>query len=187
MKPTGLMLAALALVLAAPGVCRAQTARSFEQLQLLVKPGDKVDVTDSSGLTLKGRVQSLSTSSLRLMLEGSERDFSQNQVLEIRQRRKDSLKNGALIGLGFGAGFGAIGAALTCGSEGCDEFGGTAGFFAAAMGVYGGLGAALGVGIDALIPSKQTVFRNQGGGATRLHIQPFVDRSKRGVRLAFSF
>src|SRR5262245_53769793 len=50
--------------------CSAQLVSSFEQLQLLVKPGDNIYVTDSLGKTTKGRIAELSPSSLGLVVKG---------------------------------------------------------------------------------------------------------------------
>src|SRR5690349_5344279 len=92
----------------------AQQAGSFEQLQLLVKPGDTVSVTDLKGTLNTGRITELSTSVLRLQVDGAIRDLSQNDVLEIKQRRTDSLANGAKIGALVGTGAGILGAIGLC-------------------------------------------------------------------------
>jgi hypothetical protein len=44
----------------------AQQATSFDQLQLLVKPGDNIYVTDTAGNTTKGRISELSASTIGL-------------------------------------------------------------------------------------------------------------------------
>jgi hypothetical protein len=160
--------------------CSAQQASSFEQLQVLVKPGDNVYVTDFAGKTLKGRIAALSPSSLGLIVDGVRRDWLQNDVREIRQWRGDSLVNGAIIGAAAGAGIGII-PAIYCQGE-CNEA------VALTALLCGGLGAGVGVGIDALIPAKQSVFRNKTlSSLERLHIRPILSRSTKGVQIAFSF
>src|SRR5262245_33372220 len=77
------------------GECAAQQASSFDVLQVLVKPGDNVYVTDLAGQTTKGRIADLSSSSLGLIVKGVRTDWKQADVLQIRQWRSDSLKNGA--------------------------------------------------------------------------------------------
>jgi hypothetical protein len=175
-----LMLAALIL---SPKPAAAQEARSFEQLQVLVKPGDRIFVTDKAGNETEGRVEGLSRSALSLRTKTSTKDWTESDVSRIRQWRHDSLKNGAIIGTGVGLGLGIAGALIFCG-----EFGDCGGEAAAAIAVYGGIGAGIGVGIDALIPSKRTVFT--GGPQTalgRFKVKPIVSSSRKGVAVAFSF
>jgi hypothetical protein len=166
-----------------PQPAAAQQARSFEQLQLLVKPGDRIFVTDATGNVTVGRVAGLSKSALSLTSKTSTRDWSESEVFDIRQWRRDSLKNGALIGTGVGLGLGIIGASFYCAEFRCGrgEGVGIAAF-------YAGIGAGAGVGIDALIPAKQTVYI--GGTrptASRLNLKPIVSKSRTGVAMAFSF
>jgi len=161
--------------------CSAQLVSSFEQLQVLVKPGDNIYVTDAAGDTTKGRIAELSPSSLSLVVNGKRRDLAQTDVREIRQWRSDSLKNGALIGAGVGGGLAAIAiAAIDCYGCGAEAVG--------AIAYSAGIGAAIGVGLDALIPSKQMIFFNQSkGSAGKFQIKPILNRSNKGVKVAFSF
>src|SRR5688500_18411606 len=120
-------------------------AGSFEQLQLLVRPGDKVTVTDASGHEATGRIVDLSTSMLVLSAGGTRRELSEPDVRDIQQRRSDSLANGAIWGLAVGS---AIAAGLVAAFwEGSDDAAPAIGFIA----MYGGIGAGIGVGVDALI------------------------------------
>jgi hypothetical protein len=164
--------------------CSAQTATSFDQLQLLVKPGDSVYVTDFSGNTVKGRISQLTTTSFGLTVKGQRRDLLQTDVWQIQQWRNDSLKNGALIGLGVGAGLGtALGIA-------CYAEGGSCGAATAVMILYGaGLGAGIGVGLDALIPAKQTIYQNYASNRTsgKFRVAPILNRKDKGIKVAFSF
>lgn len=164
----------------------AQEARSFEQLQLLVKPGDRIYVTDSMGNVTEGRIAGLSRSSLRLMTKISTRDLSESDVFKIRQWRHDSLKNGALIGAGVGFGLGLAGVISDCRSSGL--FSDCGGEVVGIVALFTGVGAAIGVGIDALIPSKETIYI--GGTRTslsRIKVKPILDHSRKGVAVAFSF
>jgi hypothetical protein len=165
--------------------CSAQTATSFEQLQLLVKPGDSVYVTDSSGNTVKGRISQLSSTSFGLTVNGQRRDLLQTDVWQIRQWRNDSLKNGALIGLGVGAGLGTVGA-IGCWSAEGESCGAAA---VGLIGLAGGIGAAIGVGLDALIPAKQTIYQNYTSNRTSgtFRVAPIVNRKDKGIKVAFSF
>ena len=53
----------------------------------------------------------------------SRRDLPEGEVHTIRQRRGDSLANGALWGFGVGAGFGLVGGVLAAGDEYSDVSG----------------------------------------------------------------
>jgi hypothetical protein len=177
-----MILTGLLMVLFISMECSAQQATSFDQLPLLVKPGDTVYVTDFSGNTVKGRISQLSRTSLGLTINGQRRDLLQTDVSQIRQWRNDSLKNGALIGLGVGAGLGtALGIA-------CYAEGGNCGSATAVLILYGaGVGAGIGVGLDALIPAKQTIYQNQNRTSRKFHIGPVLNRKDKGVKVAFSF
>ena len=161
-----------------------QEAQSFEQLKLLVKPGDKIYVTDSSGIITKGKIGGLTTSTLTLLSDKKTLDLAEKDVSRIRQWRHDSLKNGTLIGMGVGLGLGLAGTIVFCHDGWADCDGGEA---VAVVAIYGGLGAAIGVGIDALIPSKQTVYIGGRAASNRIKIRPVLDRSRRGAAVAFSF
>ena len=184
MKPNGatLFLVGFAMLVISME-CSAQTADSFEQLQVLVKPGDNVYVTDSTGQTTKGRISQLSATSLGLTVNGARRDLVQNDVYEIRQWKHDSLANGAIIGGSIAGLLSAIAAVAAC-SEGCRGQGGDVALFILA---FTGMGAGIGTGIDALVPSKQTIFKNPGRSSGKLQIRPIINRSNKGVRVAFSF
>ena len=136
---------------------RTGVAGSFEQLQVLVNPGSTVTLTDAAGSQVSGRVDSLTRSVLSLELNGARRDFNEADVMTIRQRRGDSLANGAWWGFGAGA----VIAALAIGS--CVEcFLDEPGWMVAAASLYGAMGAGFGVGVDALIRREQTIYRRPG-------------------------
>jgi len=162
----------------------AQTpwAQSLEQLQVLVKPGDKVYVRDSTGSVKKGTILNLSSTSLGLLTKSGTREISEADISEIKQWRNDSLANGAQIGTGAGAVIGVLGALAMC-----SEFRNCAGPAAITIGLSAGLGAGIGVGIDALIPHKRTIYTGGGRALNRFKFSPVVGRSRKGVAVAFSF
>ena len=82
--------------------------------------------------------------------------IGQRDALEIKQRRSDSLANGALIGVAVGGSLGALGAIVLC-HEGCKGEDGV--LVAGVVAVYAGIGTAIGVGIDALVRPRQTIYR----------------------------
>ncbi len=171
-------LVAAALLLLAPAASAQGIARTFDQLQLLVRPGDTVTVRDAQGNETSGRIDSLSASTLTLGRGDTRRDFREADVTTIRQRRQDSLANGALWGLVSGAGVALIPIAL-CGDD-CDIV------VAAIIPVYAGLGAGIGVGVDALIARRQVIFE-RARAAAGFRMAPLVGRGRRGVMLAVTF
>jgi hypothetical protein len=56
-------------------------ASSFEQLQLLVKPGDNIYIGDFGGNTSKGKIVKLNRSTLSVTVNGLKRDLPQSDVL----------------------------------------------------------------------------------------------------------
>ncbi|MBI1874884.1 MAG: hypothetical protein HYS05_13500 [Acidobacteria bacterium] len=59
----------------------------------------------------------LSDSLVAITVKGTRRDFQEDQVRQIVRRRSDSLWNGALIGLGVGAGVGLVGAGVVANTK----------------------------------------------------------------------
>ena len=166
----------------------AQTATSFEQLQVLVQKGDKVSVTDVAGKVTKGRIEDVSTSSLRLVRDRMSIELPEANILEIK--KKDPLgngaKNGALVGAGAFGGLAALVLFAFCERPECipTAMAGTALF----AGIGAGIGAAIGVGIDAIGNRSSTVYRAKPrGSAARIQIAPMLSKESKGVALSISF
>jgi len=171
---TGIIVAA-----AVPRHASAQEARSLEQLEVLVKPGDTVWVTDTAGKELKGRIDQLTSATLRVKSNGVTHDFLEKDVLKVRH--SDSLKNGTLIGAGVGAGFGTLGLIAACFSDDCS-------WGAAFLGSWTGIGALTGMGIDAIHGHRKTIYRSSPSSAlTRIRIAPLVRSTTKGVLVSMSF
>ena len=91
-------------LMAIPGIAAAQEpVRSFDQLDVRLKPGDTVWVTDAQGREVKGKIQTLAPDAMVLKGDGP-RTFAASDVSLIRERDDDALRNGTLIGLGVGGG-----------------------------------------------------------------------------------
>ena len=139
---------------------RRGVAESFEQLQVLVGPQSNVTVTNAGGRQFSGTVESVSPTLLTLTVNGIRRDYAEADVDFIRQRRGDSLANGAKWGAGIGAALLAVAIAACdeCHLDSPDDY-----LVAAfATGAYAAMGAGVGVGIDALIRRPRTVYRRPG-------------------------
>ena len=99
------------LFLAATSAQAQELAGTFEQVRVLVKAGDTLTVTDTAGQPVRGKLVNLSSSSLRLNVSGTPREFQKVDVNTITKRGSDSLKNGALIGMVIGGSLGVVGIA----------------------------------------------------------------------------
>ena len=52
--------------------------------------------------------------------------------------------------------------------------------------LFAGMGAAAGVGIDALMTRKQVIYRKSGRD-TRISVSPLIGRGRRGAAVALAF
>ena len=166
------------LLLIIPSAEAQQIAGTFDQLRVLVKPGDTLTITDSTGLRVRGRLSEVTASSLRLDVSGGLRQFQDADVNTIEKRGSDSLKNGAIIGMAVGGGLAAL-AMATAGMTGED-----AGVFVAGALIYTGIGAGIGVGIDAVVEGPRVIYASSSSARTRLTIAPLLGRSRKGVLLS---
>ena len=171
--PAALILLGL-VALQAPARAQGQ-ADSFDQLSVLVRPGEKVTVTPATGSPFSGRIASLSPDTLTLLVGKERRTLQERDVTSIRHRRDDSLANGAAWGLGIGAAAGFapcgrchIGPGLMMG------------------GIFGGIGAGIGVGIDALIRGNVLVYRGRASGG-RVVVTPQLAPSHKGINVSVRF
>jgi len=124
--------------------------------------GEEVIVVHAgSGQELRGRLLELSSTSLGILVDGHRVEVPIDDVLRI-DGRKDSLKNGALIGLGV---FGGS-AALSCAAVGSSP-----GWCAYAIAMNGALGAAIGAGIDALHKGRSPIYVKPAKSGAALQVK----------------
>jgi hypothetical protein len=167
------------LIVLLPAVAASQEpAESFDQLKTRVKVGDTIWVTDAQGREIKGKIRELTPASLTLDRGAAGRNFAAADVGRVRLRVDDSLLTGTLIGLGTGL---AAGAAML--GQG-DEDPTSGGIVGAAL-LFGGVGAAVGAGIDGLIHGKRDVYR--AGPTARLSLAPLITPREKGVAVSFAF
>ncbi len=179
------MVAVVAILASAlfPLAANAQgTAKTLDELRLLVKVGDTVTITDASAGVATGRIASLSPSAIELNADGRLRTWTEADIAQIQHRRSDSLGNGALWGFGIGAAF-AVVAFAAAGDEAVEEEGG---WMVLETGVYGAIGAGIGVGVDALIKKTSIIYARAPGGASA-RIVPIITGGRRGVALRMAF
>jgi hypothetical protein len=147
----------IAILIAAfsPGVASAQDATS-NWPGLVSSQLSTVYVLENTGTETSGKLLRLNPDSIVLLVDGAERRFEAARVTRI-QRRGDSLRNGAIIGAIVGAALGFV----TSGIADCpgdNPGGGCPGSRAALFVVSTGVYAAIGTGIDALIPGRTTLY-----------------------------
>lgn len=177
---------AVGLLTLMPRLALAQPpARSFAGLQSILKTGDEVQVTDSSGKTTEGRIVDVSTSSLRLTVDGRQRDLSEATIREVKRRHPDLWWNGTLIGAAVGTVVGAVVEQGNCGSTDCGE-GGLVdpGFY-----VFGAaIGAGAGALVDRAIRRFDTVFASPSPASVRrFSLSPVLSRDTKGLQLSVTF
>jgi len=180
--PTRVVFAILVLSLFVTDGQAQELAGSFEQLRVLVKRGDTVSLVDRAGKEVHGPISALSSSSLAITVAGTQRTFLESEIDSIRQRRPDSPANGAKWGLGIGAGLGLL-AGINLASGYHD---GTRALIPVLALAYGGMGAGVGAGIDALVSSDQVIFAGSGTGA-KVTVRPILKTDRTGVFASFAF
>ncbi len=142
----------------------------------LVQPGDTLTITDNAGVRVRGKLVEITTTSLVLDVSRALRQFQESEIYMI-ERRGDSLKNGALIG--FSAG-GALAAALATSFRGSDwRF--DPEDYLAVIAVFGGVGAGIGVGIDALIRGHTVIYARSRSAARTVSFAPILGRGRKGA------
>ena len=166
------------IVALAPEHALAQTVQ-FAELSGHIKLGDSIAVTGGDGRRTKGRVTELTPSTLTLISETVTTTFDERTVRKIA--RIDSRWNGALMGFAAGAVPGARLAQFSCG-EGPVGTCGRAGWAGAL--VFGGIGAAIGAGVDGLINKAVYVQRQR---SARLTFSPVASTGWRGARVSIRF
>jgi hypothetical protein len=176
------LLATTALIILSGSMSQAQEiARAFDQLPAVAKAGDAVTVTDAGGGQTIGRVLQFTSTTLGILTMSGRRDLSEADVMTIVRRGHGDPGTGARWGLGVGA---AIGLLFTAGSfgSGCYDC-----LWEVALGgaMFAGIGA--GAGTSASIPIRQVVYMKGNAGSTTLTVAPFVDRDRKGMRMALRF
>lgn len=176
----------VSLFLTAATAAEAQEiATSFDQLRVLVKPGDTVTVTDFAGNETRGRILTLSSSSLALSVGETQRTWTSSEVRTVNQRRRASLGTGAKWGFFIGAGIGAL-AGLGAAQDGYSG-GESVGIAFLGAGLYGALGAGIGVGVRSLMHESHVVYAGRPAPQAKLTLSPILSDRRKGVALSFGF
>lgn len=168
------------LSVATSSLALAQTAGGSQHpLESTVRPGMTVWITDASGREEKTRIVSVSSDIVTTTSGDDIRRLRTADITRVRARHSDSVLNGALIGAGVAVASGLFLCTLTEPWENCrDDVG--------PMLRIGALGAGVGVGVDALIRGRRTIYEASQGSA-RVSAAPIIGRHARGVQVSIRF
>jgi hypothetical protein len=169
----------MAVMLAVLGVAAdaQELASDLSQVRGLVKPGDTLTITDTAGQRVQGTLAQLDATGIVLELPDKQRRLFDGAMLATVER-PDSKKNGALIGFATGGVLGAVQGAVLVGAYG--EPGSSYASAAALALVYGGIGAAIGPGIDAIVKGHTTIYAKS---KITVSVAPVFNRQQKGVLL----
>ena len=178
--------AAAAVIVLIAGSAKAQSVSdSFDALQGRVNSGTRVVVKDQTGRETEGVLTSLTASGIALTVGNDQRQWSADEVRELR-RRGDSVKNGALIGMGIGLGAGFVGG-MAMGAWMSNEGGNAAGAFLAMSALGAGIGAAAGAGFDGLRQGQTVLFRRSSSGHGSVSVAPVLTPTVRALHVSMRF
>jgi hypothetical protein len=164
----------------------AGAQESFADIQHLLRPGTTVFVTDDTGTETRGRVVDVGPSSLRVAINGTERDWPAPTVQRL-ERRGDSVRNGAIAGSVTAGIFGLLGFVAAAGAGGGGEafpIVPTEQQMITGLALLIGAGAGIGAGIDALIPGRTLVYLKP---SSRANLEPWITPNAQGLRLQITF
>lgn len=182
------LLTVTGLLAMAAAASAQEVASSFDALASHIRVGQRIWVTDATGREVGGRLERLSSDGLVLRADGLE-TFVAPEVRRVRARQRDSLKNGTLVGMGIGAGLGTA----WCIGAIADDSGDIDARVECAEGftVFPGLGALIGLAVDALMPGRVRVVYQaplpQTSSGASLMVVPLVTSRVKGLAVSFAF
>lgn len=170
----------LAFLAAATAAMAQQATGSFEELRTLVKPGDTVTISDTSGDKVTGPIAVLSSSSLELQVGDVRHSFSEADIRAITQRRHANRARGAKRGFFIGEGI-AVVSALGCAAMADCQVN----WWLVAFGGAGGAG--IGVAVSTMRSSERVVYISPRTASTNVTVSPLLTADRRGAFVALRF
>jgi hypothetical protein len=160
-----------------------QPVSSVRELESRIDLGDVIRVIDQSGQRVQGRFAGISVTNLRLMSDGTVREFPEMTIREVQRRQPESRWDGVLYGAGIGAVVGLLAAQAECGRDTECAFYTRAAF----VPMFAGLGSAAGALTDFAIRRFETVFLLAHASTQRYRVSPFINNRAKGIQLSVSF
>jgi hypothetical protein len=157
----------------------AQTPQGSQRnLETSLLPGMTVWITDTNGREEKARIVGISGDLVTSTDGNQTRQLRMADVKRVTARHSDSVLNGALIGAGVAVASGLALCRMTEPWRNCrDDVG--------PMLRIGAVGAGIGIGIDALIRGRRTIY--EAPESTQVRAAPIVGRHVGGVQVSISF
>jgi hypothetical protein len=136
-------------------------------------------ITDAKGREEKARIVGVADDLVTSTDGIATRQVRTADVRRVQVRHSDSVLNGALIGAGVAVATGLTLCRMTEPWRNCrDDVG--------PMLRIGALGAGIGIGIDALIRGRRTIYEAPSG-STRVNAAPIIGRHGAGLQVSISF
>jgi hypothetical protein len=156
---------------------------TFRDLQAnpTLEQHETLEITEASGMRYKAKLTAISDRTITVIGQGTPRTLTETQVLEIRHARRDSLWNGALIGVAAGLGAGVVAVTSTCSNDPECSAIATAVFIP----TFAAGGAGIGTLIDSLARKHETIFSRSN--STKMDIAPIVGKKVAGVHVSLRF
>jgi hypothetical protein len=174
--------AALVLLLsvAAASVAGAQTLdEAPSRLELVLRPGTTVWVTDRAGREQRVRIVALDGGAISGRGQAGLERLALAEIVRIRARQADSLVDGVAIGFGAAVASGLFVCTRLEPWDVCrDDVGPLLGI--------GAIGAGIGLVFDAILRDRRIVYE-RGAPLARLEVAPLLGRARRGVRVSLRF
>jgi hypothetical protein len=172
---------ATSVLLAIPiaSAASAQTPPGDRGLEDALTPGRTIWITASVGPEQQGRVVGVSGGVLTMTTDDDVRRLRLTDIVRVRARTSDALLNGALIGAGVAVASGLLLCRATESWRVCVDDAGP-------MLRIGAIGAAAGIGIDALIRGRRTIYE-AAPGSVRLTASPVLARRAGGLRVSMTY
>lgn len=166
-------------VLAAAASSAQTGAGSASTLEAALRPGMTAWITDASGREERAQILAASGGVVTARVDDEVRDLRANDITRVRARRSDSVLNGALIGAGAAVATGLFICTRTEPWENCRDDAGPIARIAA-------IGAGIGIGIDALIRGRKTIYE-AGKVAIGVRAGPVTNRRAAGFGVVVAF
>jgi hypothetical protein len=168
--------AALVLAMLVASPIAAQT--SNERIPDVVKKGLAVSIIDDDGRQIDGRVEGISEEAIRVSVRKTSEEVPLSKIVRID--RPDGLRNGTLVGLGFGLTSSAIMVGFATQADNA-QWGVVLASSAMNIVAY----TLLGTGIDALINNRRTLYER--GRRAQARLSPVVGGGARGASVSLTW